>query len=83
MTNIAVYMFSPLYDRYRHIKKFNDNSKYLHRDHPIKIIESVPGTVAHRINMFCSSNEIFTNVKRDYENKLKSNQTNFEKEESM
>ena len=62
------------YDTYRPFKKLNDNSKYLHRDshHPIKIIESVPRTVAHRINMLCSSNEIFTNVKRDYENDLKS-----------
>ena len=59
---------------YKPFKKVNDNSKYLHRDsdHPIKIIESVPKTVAHRINMLCSNNEIFTDVKREYEKELKS-----------
>ena len=59
---------------YRPFKKLNNNSKYLNRDsdHPTKVIESVPRRVAHRINMLCSNNEILTNVKREYENDLKS-----------
>ena len=58
---------------YRPFKKPNDNSKYLskHSDHPKKVLESVPLTVAHRINMLCSNQEIFSSVKNDYEMDLK------------
>ena len=58
---------------YRPYRKPNSNMVYLHvdSDHPPTVIRSVPKTVETRLSLLSSSEEIFNEEKRPYEDALK------------